>query len=154
MKSTENFCYASNNGKYLSQGNCFANELHKVFEECSKDEYFNSDEWFLLLSKQLTSKEEWQKQDTLQSIFTKSLSLDYDFVDKLNLFDVIAIDCFDAIGKLGEAIFELCIYAELRFIVSKKYYINKDNIKVNFEVCHCDSEYECHKALITQTIKD
>ena len=93
------------------------------------------------------------KQYILDRMVIDKMSLDYEFAEKLNLFDIVDVDCFTADGELGEAIFNLCISAELRFIVARKIYTGKETMQIDFEVCNIESENDCHKALITQTIK-
>ena len=152
MKKAEISCWSSNDGEYLFRGNCFENELLEWFEECKK--YSEKDKWYLLLTKHLKEhKGKNHPQDILDEIFREKISIDFDFADKLKLFDIIEAECFIADGELGDAILQLCVMAELRFIVSKRCFTTTESITINFEVCNEDYDYQCHKALITQTIK-
>ena len=154
MKKVEMFCRSSNYGEYLFSGNCFEEELLKVFQGCVKMDLCKNDKWFITLYEHL-KKGKWNQhyQDILYIIFKEKISIEYDFAEKLHLFDVVNAECFNADGELGDAILQLCIMADMRFIVSMKHYTGKETIELDFEVCHCDSYYECHKALITQSIK-
>jgi hypothetical protein len=77
--------------------------------------------------------------------------LDNDFAEKLNLFDILDVECFTADGELGDAMLQLCETADIRFIVSRKIYTGKETMQIDFEVCAFERDYDCHKAMITQT---
>ena len=154
MKKVEIYCWSSNDGEYLYEGNLFEEELLKEFESCGKSDFRKKEKWYISLYEHLkTADGEMHKQYILDRIVIDKMSLDYEFAEKLNLFDIVDVDCFTADGELGEAIFNLCISAELRFIVARKIYTGKETMQIDFEVCNIESENDCHKALITQTIK-
>ena len=150
MKTAEIVCRSNNDGQYLFMGVSFEEELLKEFQSYSEMKYIK---WVIDLDAQLkTEKGKRHPQDTLNIIFIEKVSLDFDFAEKLNLFDIVEGPCFTADGELGDAILQLCISAEMRFIVARKYYTTKETIRIEFEVCHSDSDWDCQKALITQTI--
>ena len=145
-------CWSSNEGEYLFKGNCFENDLLELFKECKEDS--SKEDWYILLENQLEiKKSENHPQDILDGIFRNNVSIDFDFSDKLKMFDILLVGCFISDNELGKAILELCDYSGHRFIVSKKYYTTTETIKIHFEVCHEDFDYDLYKALITQSIK-
>ena len=153
-KKADISCWSSNHGQFLSRGECFEEELLKKFQSCSEMNFYKNDKLFMILYKHLkTEKGKQHDQDILDTIFREKISIDYEFAEKLNLFDIVDAECFNADGELGDAILQLCVMADMRFIVSRKFYTGKETVKIDFEVCHCDSDYDCHKALITQTFK-
>ena len=147
------FCWSHDDGKYLLNGDCFENELLRQFKECLEYNAYNGDDWVITLNNHLKQeKGSMHEQDILNAIFIEKISLDFDFAEKLNLYDVLSIDCFTETSKLGSAIRELCSVANSTFIVSKKHYTSKEVIRIDFEVCHFDNVNECHKALIKQQL--
>lgn len=153
MKKAEIFCWSSNDGEYLFRGTCFEEELLKEFQYCGEMDFCKKDKWYITLYEHLkTEKGKQHDQDILDTVFIEKISLDYEFAEKLNLFDIVDAECFTADGELGDAMLQLCVMADMRFIVARKFYTGKETIKIDFEVCHCDRDYDCHKALITQTI--
>ena len=155
MKKAVIFCRSSNFGEYLLNGNCFEEELLNEFKSCAKMNFCKNDKWFITLYEHLkTEKGNQHCQDILYTIFREKISIEYDFAEKLHLFDIVNAECFNADGELGYAILQLCAMADMRFIVSRKHYTGKETIELDFEVCCCDSDYDCHKALITQSIKN
>lgn len=154
MKKAEMYCWASNNGQYLFNRNSIEDELLKEFRDCS--DYFKSDEWFILLENLLKTEKDqhpnYHPNAVFDKLFREKIILDYEFAEKLSLFDILDSECFTPDGRLGDGILQLCGMADLRFIVARKYYKGKEIIQIEFEVCHTDYERDCHKALITQTI--
>lgn len=152
MKKVDIFCWASGDGKFLSIGDCFEEALLKEFETLS--DFFKKEKWYIVLSEHLKTKGSLHAQDFFGEKFREKISLDFKFAKGLNLFDIVDAECFTADGELGMAIIQLCVMSDMRFIVSRKYYLTKETVKIDFEVCHTDSDYECHKALITQTLEN
>ncbi|RUP38246.1 MAG: hypothetical protein EKK63_12765 [Acinetobacter sp.] len=151
-KNATFFCYSGNKGEFLFRGNCFEEELLLTFQNCEKHDY-SEDKWFNILQEKLNTKEtKHHDQDILDQIFRENVTIDYEFAEKLNMFDFITSDCFNGIGELGESILGLCKESEMRFIVSRRMYTGKQEIYIDFEVCHSDYENQCLKALIKQEI--
>ena len=141
--------WSSNDGEYLLNGNCFENELLKEFNYWNKAP--NRLGYILILDKYLQSRKgEYHDQDLLRNLFhstNEDIVIDFNFAKSLNIFEVIYPNCFTCKTEAGKALIELSY--DLRFIVSKKNYITKENINIEFEVCHADYVNDCHKSLIT-----
>lgn len=147
---------SSDNGKYLGNTSidyCFEEYLLNVFK--FREKYIKEYKWFLLLSKNFKKQEGViSAGDIIYETFVHKVSIDFDFAEKLKLFDFVSAQCFIADDKLTDAMLELCAYSSLVFIVSRRSYLTTDEIRIDFEVCHQDCENECLKSLITQTIKE
>lgn len=145
--------FSSAKGEYLFRGHCLGQELLIVVEELKK--YCEQEKWYYLLKKELEDKKyELRQQDILDKILRENVSIDFNFAYKLHLFDCLEPECLIGEGELGNAIIELCSRANLIFIVNKRNYSTKDEIWIHFEVCHEDFQFDCHKALMTHTIKE
>ncbi len=154
MRNTEIQCWSSNNGEFLFEGQSFDETLLLQFQSCCEMSYTKNDKWVNLLKNRLKNKEEGEHNDqnVLYAIFTRLISIDYDFAKSLSLFDILDSECFTAKDELGDALIQLCVMADLTFIVTRKKYTSKESIAIDLEVCHCDYDRDCQKALITQSI--
>jgi len=145
------FCWSSNDGEYLFKGNCFEEELLKEYEECLKANWCKNEKWLSLLINEV-NKGGKHAQDILDEIFRENTKLHYSFSEKLNLFDIIEVECFASKNEIGDAIIHLCGLCGMRFIVSRKGYRSINEMWIDFEVCHEDYDHDCHKALVNQSI--
>lgn len=153
MKKAEIYICSTFHGKYLYKGDSFEEEMLKEFEYILKDEDLRDDEMVLTIKEYLEKNKLSHPQDVLFNIFCDEVGLNPDFSQKLNLFDILHSECFVSNTKIGNALIQLCSSAELRFIVARKYYLDANTIKIEFESCNEDKDMDCHKALITQKSK-
>lgn len=155
MKKTVTFCYASNQGEFLNDGECFETALLNEFEWASKTKWRKQYEWLHLLIKYFDARKGKNQDEVILSrLFSDKMLLDYNFAKTLNLFDVLTAECFTGIGELGRAMRRFCINSELQFIVTRKTYRGIRFLEIELEVCSEDYLRDCLKALITQSIND
>jgi len=146
-------CWSSKNGMYLNNGTCFEGQLLASFIHWGKEK--DNEEWYIILTKEVESrKEERHVQDILHNIFDTNVDIDFDFANNLKLYDTITSDCLMPISDLGKAIIELCIYSNLIFIVSRKFFLKKDYLTIDFEACTLDYNREGYDDIIANKILD
>ena len=147
LKEVSWFVWAMEDGKFLIRGTCFEGELLEEYKELKKSGYFKEAKWMKLLEKEI-NKGEKHPQDVLDEIFNDNVSLDFDFAKELKQYDIIKAECFTQKNELGAAILQLIVMADSHFIIHRREFESKNNLKLHFEVCHGDSEFECHNELI------
>lgn len=145
MKKVKVDCYSGRNGKFLVDADCFENKLYIELIQQKKD--FPQNENFKHLFN-LIENRHGHPQDILKDIFRNDIYLDYDFANKLKLYDIVSKSCFKPKTIDGIALLELIKNTDLMFILYIREWISPNKLDLEFEAADREEYREAHKNLI------
>jgi hypothetical protein len=101
-----------------------------------------------LLEKIKVQKVNLDTCDYLFEGFINTVTMDFNFASELKLFDIISGACFSSECELGKILVELVSDMEVSFIVNTREFLTPDRMRISFEVCHSDYDYDLKKLMI------
>lgn len=141
--------YCVGEERFLGGGVDFGDELLKALKHSMSSIDTKKMDWVIILNKHLNTEPTRNKKDVLAGIFKDNTFLNYRFAKKLNIFDTINPRCFNSNDTLGSSIIELCINADIVFIVKCKYYAGENSISIDFQAVYDDLSSDFIQSLIT-----
>jgi hypothetical protein len=147
-----NFILGSQNNKFL-QGEDFEELLFGCYISYKHNEQLKSKRWIYILNSKVGKELDCNKIGSiLYEMFDNNLKVDSKLANNLKLFDILSPHCFNENTDAEYAVKMLSVFSDLTFIVRRIKYLSVKEMEIDFEVCHGNFEYECHEALMAQTI--
>jgi small-conductance mechanosensitive channel len=145
-------CWTYNGGESLYKGDWFENALLEELKETKK--FFADDEKFKLLFEKLEElKETDTPEEILGTLFQDNVTMDFEFAKQLRLFEVITPGCFHSETEVGKALIYLMDFADFSLVLSFRKWTSTDEIFLEFELAHRDTEEDVYLRLSKEKIK-
>jgi len=136
---TNFFAFSSEKGKFLWKGSSL--------EECLLIPYENHKKDFDAITTRI-KKYKTHPHDVIYESLVEDVYIDFDFAKNLQRLDIVEYDCLRTGTPIGKEIIDLINHSDLILIVSKKYWVNPNKIKIAFEVAFEDYEDKAMEYLI------
>ncbi|MFA7307583.1 MAG: hypothetical protein WC026_13025 [Hyphomicrobium sp.] len=139
-------------GKYLPSEECFFDYILKLLEELKEEterlgKLHPVFRGFQLLIKEIEEQEKDQLENLIELTFYENITFSFKYAKELKLYDVVTPKCLSSKTDIGKEFIYL-LSERIVFVLSRRNWLSKNFIALEFEVVEQGREDEVRKELI------